>query len=138
MADLLKLNVPGKPEYVGTVRMAASSLASGAGFDVEAIDDIKVAVSEACTNIVRHAHEGPDFVYDVSFEIEREKLTITVKDDGAGYNIEEYSEPVPGEIRESGLGLFIIKALMDEVDVQSEIGVGTHIRMTKYLQTGTA
>jgi len=135
MADLLKINVPGKPEYVGTVRMAAASVASSAGFDIEAIDDIKVAISEACTNIVCHSHgEELNFSYEVSLEIEKEKLTIRVEDQGKGYDLEEYEEPVPGELRERGLGLFIIRALMDDVVVQSEIGVGTSICMTKYLQ----
>jgi len=140
MAELLKMNVPGKPEYVGTVRMAAASVASKAGFDIEAIEDIKVAVSEACTNIVCHSGgcAGQDFVYDVSLEVEATKLTIRVEDHGAGYNMEEYVAPVPGEVRDSGLGLFIIRALMDEVDIQSEVGVGTSIRMTKYIETRPA
>jgi serine/threonine-protein kinase RsbW len=139
MTERFALNVPGKPEYVGTVRMTVAHVASRAGFDIEAIDDIKVAVSEACTNIVQHAHGELDFTYDVVLELEEDKkLKITVKDTGIGFGMEDYVEPVPGESQGSGLGLFIIRALMDEVDLRSEPGSGTDIHMIKYLQRRTA
>ena len=135
MADRLKMIVPGKPEYVGTVRIAAAHMASQAGFNIEAIDDIKVAISEACTNIVIHSHKNNDsaFEYDVALELDETKLTITVQDAGAGFELKGYIEPIPGDICESGLGIFIIRALMDEVDIASEPGRGTYIKMTKYL-----
>ena len=138
MNDRLKMNVPGKAEYVGTVRIAVAHMANLAGFDIEAIDDIKVAVSEACTNIVCHAHDSADFTYDVVLELEEGNLTITVKDSGVGFGLDEYVEPIPGEERGSGLGIFIIKALMDEVDIRSELGAGTNIRMTKHLHSKIA
>lgn len=138
MRDNFKLIVPGKPEYVGAVRLAISSLANNVGFDIEAIEDIKVAVSEACTNIVRHGNadssEQIDIEYEVTCEICDNKLSISVKDEGAGYDVDSYHEPeLPAE-EAGGLGIFIIRALMDEVEVESELGIGTHIRMVKYIQ----
>jgi len=138
MTDILKISVPGKPEYVGTVRIAIAHIAAGIGFDIEAIDDIKVAVSEACTNIICHSHNHSNFSYDVIIEREEKSLVITVKDGGVGFETDEYIEPVPGETRGSGMGIFIVRALMDEVDIQSEVGVGTNIRMKKYLQSRIA
>jgi len=138
MTDRLKMSLPGKPEYVGTARIAISHAVSRLGFDIEAIDDIKVAVSEACTNIICHAHENPDFTYDIELEVEEDKVTIIISDSGVGFGVDEYVEPVPGESRGSGLGIFIIRALMDEVDIQSELGSGTDIRMTKYLRAKSA
>ena len=135
MADRFTISVPGKAEYVGTVRMAVSHIASKIGFDIEAIDDIKVAVSEACTNIIVHAEGGEGFNYEVIVDIEENGLTITVEDSGVGFGLEEYITPVPGESRGSGLGIFIIRALMDEVDIYTEPGVGTRIRMSKGLQS---
>ena len=133
MNDRLTMKVPGKPEYVGTVRMAIAHIASHAGFDIEAIDDIKVAVSEACTNIICHAYKTTDFTYDVIFDMGSNGITITIKDFGEGFNTENCLESAPEELRKSGLGLFIIKALMDEVDINSMPGSGANIRMTKYL-----
>jgi serine/threonine-protein kinase RsbW len=138
MTDRLKMNIPGKPEYVGTIRIAIAHAVSRLGYDIEAIDDIKVAVSEACTNIICHAHKNREFTYDVELEIEETKITIIIKDSGMGFGLDDYVEPVPGESKGSGLGIFIIKALMDEVDIQSELGAGTDIKMTKYLKEKTA
>lgn len=131
MTDLLKFSIPGKPEYVSMVRMAVSSLASGVGFDVEAIDDIKVAVSEACTNVVRHGCPGVQ-CYEVTCEVCKERMIICIIDHAGGYDVTKYKEPNPEEPRERGLGIFIIRALMDEVDIFSEIGEGTKIKMVKY------
>jgi len=138
MTDALKFFVPGKPEYVGTVRIAISHVAANAGFDIEAIDDIKVAVSEACTNIILHSHDHSNFTYEVVIERDEKGITITVADRGVGFETGDYIEPIPGETRGSGMGIYILKALMDEVDINSEIGVGTSIRMKKYLQSRIA
>jgi len=138
MTDRLKMSIPGKPEYVGTIRIAIAHAVSRLGYDIEAIDDIKVAVSEACTNIICHAHEDPNFTYDVELEIEESKITVLISDSGSGFGMDDYVEPIPGESRGSGLGIFIIRALMDEVEIQSELGAGTDIRMTKYLRKQTA
>lgn len=135
MTDKLTMIVPGKPEYVGTVRMAAAHAASRVDLDIEQIDDIKVAVSEACTNIVLHAHEEPDFTYEVVIEISETLFTVTVTDEGKGFGMEDYTEPVPGEMSGvgMGMGIFIIKALMDDVEITSEPGVGTKIKMAKHI-----
>jgi serine/threonine-protein kinase RsbW len=131
MTDLLKFSVPGKPEYVGTIRMAISCLANSVGFDIEAIEDIKVAVSEACTNAV--CHGGSDTsVYEVFCELEEDRIVVSVIDQSGGYDFNAYQEPCLENPREGGLGIFIIKALMDEVDIITEIGVGTRIKMVKY------
>jgi len=134
MTDVLKFSVPGKPEYVGTVRLAISSMANCAGFDIEAVEDIKVAVSEACTNVVCHG-KAREESYEVACEIGDGKIIISVVDRAGGYDTTKYQKPVfdcdcP---KEGGLGIFIIKALMDEVDIFSELGMGTSIKMVKYL-----
>ena len=131
MSDLLKLSVPGKPEYVRVARMAAAAFASSLGFDIEAVEDIRLAVGEACNNVVRYNN---DIDYEVHLEAEGDALVIVVKDKGKGYDVDGYVEPdLSGEGVEGGLGLFIIKEIMDEVDIRSEIGVGTHITMKKLL-----
>jgi len=135
MTDILKFSVPGKPEYVGTVRLAISSLANFAGFDIEAVEDIKVAVSEACTNVVCHGKADCERCYEVACEVGEGRIIISVVDHAGGYDTDQYQKPVidcdcP---KEGGLGIFIIKALMDEVDIFSELGMGTSIKMVKYL-----
>ncbi len=132
MADLLKFSIPGKPEYVGVVRLAVSSAANCAGFGMEAIEDIKVAVSEACTNVLKHG-DREENCYEVECRIEADKFIILVTDLCGGYDTEKYLEPCIDMPRESGLGIFIIRALMDEVNILSKLGEGTKIQMVKYL-----
>jgi serine/threonine-protein kinase RsbW len=135
MTDILKFSVPGKPEYVGTVRLAISSLANTAGFDIEAVEDIKVAVSEACTNVVCHGKPNREECYEVACEVGDGRIIISVVDRAGGYDIAKYKRPAMDmeNPKEGGLGIFIIKALMDEVDIFSELGMGTSIKMVKYL-----
>jgi len=133
MTDILKFSVPGKPEYVGTVRLAISSLANHAGFDIEAVEDIKVAVSEACTNVVCHGIPNREAYYEVACEVGNGRIIISVVDSAGGYDITKYQCPVMDNPKEGGLGIYIIKALMDEVDIFSELGMGTSIKMVKYL-----
>jgi len=132
MADTLRMSISCKPEFVRTVRLAVSSMADVAGFDVEAVEDIMVAVSEACTNIVCHGANDLNTAYEVSCEIFDDRIAISIIDQGGGYDMEQYKEPLFEEIKEGGLGIYIIKALMDEVNIDSKIGSGTHIQMIKY------
>lgn len=131
MTDMMKFSVPGKPEYVGTIRMAVSCLANSIGFDVEAIEDIKVAVSEACNNAVCHRSRGSG-EYEVYCELSEDRLVVSVIDKAGGYDIETYTEPCFENPKEGGLGIYIIRALMDEVDIFTEVGIGTRIQMVKY------
>ena len=146
MSEKLVLTVPGIPKYVSTVRLAVSSVASHAGLDIEAIEDIRVAVSEACNNIIEHAGiEGSD--YQVICDTYEDRIDITVVDEGVGY---DSSAPEAGSAGKPsgnaadksagspsgtglGLGIVIMRTLMDEVEMQSEPGSGTSIRMTKYI-----
>jgi serine/threonine-protein kinase RsbW len=137
MPDTLTLYVPGKAEYVSTVRLAVSSLAAQAGFDVEIIEDIKVAVSEACSNILCHSQIGDDRTYRVECTRHEGKLEITVADDGVGFDADNYETPEPDCLHVGGLGIYIIKALMDEVEVTSRDGAGAVIKMTKNVSSAT-
>lgn len=130
--DLLKFSIPEKPEYIKLIRLAISSAANSAGFDMEEIEDIKVAVSEACTNVIQHGLRK-EANYHVECIIEEKKMTIFVDDEGCGYDVKKYEEPDLSALKEGGLGIFIIKALMDEVGVCAKAGGGTRIKMVKYV-----
>lgn len=128
------MTVPCKGEYVGVVRLTVSSIANRMGFNIEDIEDIKVAVAEACTNAIRHSLND---LFHVEFELEEGKLSISVKDEGRGYDANKLNEPdLLNPKEEGGLGIFIIRSLMDEVNLTSEPGAGTKIRMTKLLGDG--
>lgn len=124
------LSVPSKPEYLSVVRLTTSGIANRVGFDLEEIEDIKLAVAEACTNAMTHG-KAENGNYDIEFTIEKESMIIEVKDSGKGCMIENIRKPQERELVEGGLGVFIIKSLMDKVEISSKLGKGTTIKMMK-------
>lgn len=133
MTDNLGLLVPNKPEYVSVVRLTASAIASRMGFNIEQIEDIKVAIAEACTNVIKHGKCECDVNYSIDFKLDDEKMIVTIEDKGNGFSCDQMKDPDLKSPKEGGLGIFIIKSLMDEVNIQSIMGEGTTIEMIKYL-----
>lgn len=131
--DVITLKLPSKAEYVSIARLAASVLSNTIGFDVDEIDDIKVAVGEACNNAVLHG-KSEDDVYDINFQISEEKIQIEVRDNGAGFDEEKYEEPDLDNLKGNGLGIYIMKSLMDEVDISRNKDKGTVLKLIKYLE----
>lgn len=136
MKDYVKLSIPNKPEYVSIARLTASGIANRLGFDIDDIEDIKVAIGEACTNAIKHGLKSKSDNYDIEFIVEEDTLTISVKDTGTGTCSVEVKEPNAQALKENGLGLFIINTLMDKVECISEEGKGTEIRMMKRIGVG--
>jgi len=132
MNDVVNLSLPSKPEYVSVARLTASFVANKMGFDIEAIEDIKLAVGEACNNAVLHS--GSFNTYNLEFIKNDATLVIEVKDFGNGFKVENYTEPKLDDPQENGLGLFIIKSLMDSVSIESVEGSGTKIIMSKIVE----
>jgi serine/threonine-protein kinase RsbW len=131
----VSLKVPALPEYVDLVRLTLYGIASKMNFTFEEIEDMKVAVSEACNNSVLHAYGEDDGKIEVQFASSNDELTITVRDFGRSFTIAESKESASmhgktiDEIQSGGLGLYLMQALMDRVEVQHE--GGTSVTLTK-------
>ena len=128
--ETIKMEIASNPQYVSVIRLTTSGIANKIGFCLEDNEDIKVAVSEACTNAIKHSLDNK---FSVEYTIFENGLTITIIDSGKGYDVDSIDVPNLEEPKESGLGLFIIQSLMDEVEIKSNINYGTVIKMTKYL-----
>jgi len=133
MSDTISIKLPSKPEYVSIARLAASVLGNNIGFDIEEIEDIKVAVGEACNNAILHGNSEDNY-FELSFDIKDNRIDIQVQDNGNGFDITTYDEPDLENPKENGLGIFIMKSLMDEVEIVGKNGDGTKLMMTKYLE----
>ena len=117
-------------------RLALSGLARAYPFDPDVLADLKLAITEACGNAVRHAYEAEseERPVTVSFEVVGEKLEIVVEDRGSGLDRPADHEWSMPDEPESGMGLAIIRTVVDELDVgRGEGGRGTVVRMTKAL-----
>lgn len=133
LQETVSLKLPCDPKYVSLARLTVASIANGIGFSIDDVEDLKVAVSEACTNALRHGCGGCQ-TYNVRYTVEDAALTIEVIDCGAGYEPETVKEPVFDGEQAGGFGLFIIKSLMDEVEIISEKETGTSIKMVMHLR----
>ena len=118
------------------IRLALSGLTRDLPVGDELLADLKLAVTEACGNAVRHAYEGDDGTVTVVFLVTGDRLDMIVEDQGIG---PETLEREPGAASfttplESGMGMPIIRAIVDELEVgRGADGQGTVLRMTKYL-----
>lgn len=138
--DFIEMKFPAKAEYVGVVRLSSSGIASRMGFTYEDIEDLKIVISEAITNVVEHAYESAESgEFTVGFGVYEDRLEIMVADHGGSFNLEDIKDDIgPYEetesvasLREGGFGLFLINALMDKVEINNNGGV--IVLMTKYL-----
>ena len=131
MTDKLRFVMPGKPEYITIVRLAAGSAADAAGFDVEEIEDIKTAVSEACKNVCCHGSEGFADEYQVECYVDEGRMEICVTDTSSGHKLEKVSKPCLDCPNEGDLGLYVIKSLMTSAELVQGENCRKAIRMIK-------
>jgi len=124
----VRLTMPALPEGVGVVRQALAGMADALAFDQAILADMKMAVTEACTNVVVHAYAdngaGSPETLEVDLLADEIGLTVVVRDRGTGIQ--------PRAARTTpalGLGLPLIAALSDAFEVRGAAG-GTEVRMT--------
>ena len=129
----IRLTIPAKPEYVTLCRLAVTGLSLVRDLPDEAVADVKLALTEACSNSVRHAYPGRDGTVEIVYELHDDQLVIEVFDDGDGFELADNGAP-PEELSEGGLGIEIIRALADEFEFGSrEDGPGSRLRFVKRL-----
>jgi serine/threonine-protein kinase RsbW len=128
---IVELSIPAKPEYIALCRLALAGLAQVRRVGPEALADLKLALTEACSNSIRHAYEaGRAGVVDIRYELNGEKLAVEVADEGAGFGSSAL-DGRNGELGEGGLGIAIIRALTDELAIESHER-GSRVRFVKY------
>jgi serine/threonine-protein kinase RsbW len=123
----VRLRMPARPEGVAVVRQALVGMADALAFDAAVLADMKMAVSEACTNVVVHAYDDGEGMLEVEMLADDRGLTIRVRDHGSGIH------PQAGRSRDVpalGLGLPLIAALSDSFELHGASGQGTEVRMT--------
>lgn len=134
---VVRLTFPAKAEYLLLARLTLSGLARELPLGDELLADLKLAVTEACGNAVRHAYPGVEGDVSVVFTIDDSRLLMTVEDHGRGIRVPDSPQDEADELAgplESGMGMPIIRAIVDELAVeQGSDGRGTVVRMVKHL-----
>jgi serine/threonine-protein kinase RsbW len=130
----VRLTIPARAEYITLCRLALTGIARVRAFSDELLADLKLALTEAASNSVRHAYgdEHPGVV-DISYELLPDRLVIEVTDEGGGFEPAE-AEGAPDELSEGGLGIAIIRAIADKVEIGKQPdGKGSRLRFEKAL-----
>ena len=131
------LEIPSKTDNLELIREFVSNIASKAGFDSENVNKIELAVDEACSNVIKHAYEKNDNqLIDVAIEIDKNKFTVFVTDKGKGFDVKKLKTPDMTEylqqMKVGGLGIYLIRSLMDEVDFDIRPGDKNQVKLVKY------
>lgn len=118
-------------------RMAVTAFMSAMNPTLEQIADVKTAVSEAVTNAIVHGYTDENRQVEVVCDQYDKKLIVMVVDHGVGIeNVEQAMQPFytsKPELERSGMGFSFMEAFMDDVKVESRLGIGTKITMSKYI-----
>jgi serine/threonine-protein kinase RsbW len=125
--------MPAKAEYIVLGRLALTSLSRLRPFSAEELSDLKLALTEACTNSVQHAYRNGEGIVEIVYELHADRVVVEVTDDGEGFVPSESRPPQTEELIEGGLGIAIIRALSDEFEIGERSGGGSRLRFVKLL-----
>ncbi|HZT53962.1 MAG TPA: ATP-binding protein [Gaiellaceae bacterium] len=131
----VRLQIPARAEYIALARLALSGLAGVVGLPDELLADLKLALTEAVSNSVRHAYADGGGVVSIVYQLRGRQLAIEVVDDGAGFDPEQPASLEGEELTEGGLGIAIIRTIADHLEIISRPGVrGSRLRFVKRLE----
>ena len=137
----MEIRFDSRSENEGFARVSVASFLTQLNPTVEEVADVKTAVSEAVTNAIIHGYEQRVETVRIHCSIENQLFTVEISDRGKGIaNVEKAMEPMfttkPEDDR-SGMGFSFMEAFMDSVDVESKVGEGTSVKMTKTIGKGS-
>ncbi len=128
----VRLTIPARAEYITLCRLALTGIGRLRALPDELLADLRLALTEAASNSVRHAYGGRNVgVVEISYELFPDRLVIEVIDDGEGFDPAEFEGPAD-ELSEGGLGIALIRAIADEVEIGAQPdGKGSRLRFEK-------
>lgn len=136
--DARTIHIESRTERLVAAREFVSAAARECGFPDDEVSKIALAVDEACTNIIKHAyHNDPTKKISVSVKNKNGGLEIVIADSGTGFDPMRIQPPNMKEYlshyRHGGLGVYLMKSLMDKVEYKIDSGRRNEVRLTKYL-----
>ena len=133
-----QLRIPSQTDNLELIRGFVAKVAEKVGFGNDDISKIELACDEACTNVIKHAYSemtGQKSL-DVLVKIDYNKFTIVVTDHGKGFDPQTIKLPdmkeYLAELKVGGLGIYLMRTLMDEVDYKIKPGIRNQVKMVKY------
>ena len=134
----MKLEFLSKSSNEAFARITVAAFAAQLDPTIEELADIKTAVSEAVTNAIIHGYEEKKGIVKIKCQIIDEELIIEISDNGQGIeDIELAKQPLyttKPNLERSGMGFTIMESFMDEVEIESIVGMGTKVTMKKKIK----
>lgn len=133
-AETLEIRLTSDPRWLSVLRAAVGQIGHLAGLEPQAVDHLKLAIDEACTNVIRHAYEGRGGQPIVAtFSLHPDRLEVRLRDFGKKVSPDSIRPLKPDPSRPGGLGVHLIHECMDEVAYEPADGEGMVLRLVKYL-----
>jgi serine/threonine-protein kinase RsbW len=131
---MVRLSIPARAEYITLCRLALTGIGRVRDLSEDVLADLKLALTEAASNSVRHAYAGDGVGrVDVAYELLPDRLVIEVTDEGGGFDPAK-TRAAPSDLSEGGLGIAIIRAIADVVEIGAHPnGKGSRLRFEKAL-----
>ena len=127
-----QLVIDSRLEALAEARDWLAGRSAQAGVPTGTINDLKLVLTEAVSNVVRHAYDGePGHPIEMSLVVDADALTLTIRDFGRPFNLGSYRAPDLGDPQEGGYGVFLMHALMDQVHYDTSSEMGTTLTLVK-------
>ncbi|MEE0865821.1 MAG: anti-sigma F factor [Clostridia bacterium] len=134
----MKIEFISKSSNEAFARIAVAAFASQLDPTIEELADIKTAVSEAVTNCIIHGYDKKQGIVKIVSKLKENEIIIEISDKGKGIeNIDEAKEPLyttKPNLERSGMGFTIMESFMDKMEVESILGLGTKVTMSKIIK----
>lgn len=135
----MKLQFLSKSNNEAFARISVAAFASQLDPTIEELADIKTAVSEAVTNCIIHGYEEKEGLINISCKLRADTIYIEIADSGKGIeNVDMAKEPLytsKPDLERSGMGFTIMESFMDDLKIESILGLGTKVTMKKVIQS---
>lgn len=138
MRFVVDLTLPTDARLISQTRRTVSGYLEQMGIATEVVDDVVLALDEACTNVMRHAFVGDTELFHLTAELNPDEIVVVVEDDGVGLPISKLHEPLGATepTATSGRGLQMIRTLMTDVALETApLRQGTRLEMRRALST---
>lgn len=135
MKESVRIDIPSHPKYLSVVRAITERLGRVYGMDRKLIGDIKLAIDEACSNVIKHAYQGDTSKkIKLTYEINGKSFKVIVDDNGLKADMVTLKGRNLDDVRPGGLGIHFIRKIFDTFRLDETKKRGNRLILIKYLQ----
>ncbi len=135
MSEKVTITIPSHPKYLSVVRAVTSKVGAVCGINDSVTDGIKLAVDEACSNVIKHAYRGDiGKKIVVKYKVTKKSFEVTIEDNGIKSDVESMKGRDLDDLKPGGLGIHFIRKIFDLFELDSRKKDGNRLRLIKYLK----